>query len=189
MNSIHSTNIIRFRAHDSLIKGHSISKKDSTVVRLNDGKWLCVRHNGETGRFKVYERIEDWTSELPLNDGLICLTDEATRVEYMKPGSGLKRAAEPKPADEEPKQISNFQIGENILRIISMAELCITTSGRIHYITELMRYLISIPNYVRNHPNFHQTVQEKCIEYMNSEEFMENADLHHAVYQAYTTFA
>lgn len=189
MNSIHAANKLRFRTHDSLIKGTPVSKKDSTVVRLNDGKWLCVRHNGETGRFKVYERIEDWMSELPRKDGVICLTDEATRVEYMKPGAGLKRAVEPKPAEEEPKQISNFQIGDNILRIISMAQLCITTSGRIHYITELMRYLVTVPNYVRNHPAFHKTVLDKCSEYMNSEEFMENADLHHAVYQAYTTFA
>ena len=184
MNSVHTANKLRFRTHVSLVKGRAVSKKDSTVVRLNDGKWLCVRRNGETGRFKSYECIEDWMSELPRNDGVICLTDEATRVERMKPGEGVKRVAK-----EEPKPITDKQIGDNILNMISMANTCITNSGRVRCITELMRYLVSVPNYVRNNPDFHETIKNKCNEYMESDEFMENADLHHAVYQAYTTFA
>jgi hypothetical protein len=184
MNSVHTANKLRFRTHFSLVKGQAVSKKDSTVVRLNDGKWLCVRRNGETGRFKTYERIEDWMSELPRNDGVICLTDEATRVERMKPGEGVKRVAK-----EEPKPITDKQIGENIMNMIAMANTCITTSGRVRCITELMRYLVSVPNYVRNNPEFHKIIKNKCNEYMESDEFMENTDLHHAVYQAYTTFA
>lgn len=187
MNSVHNSNKLRFRTHVSLVKGRAVSKKDSTVVRLNDGKWLCVRHNGKTGRFKVYDRIEEWICELPKNDGVICLTDKATHVERLESGVGLKKEQE---QEQEPeKNQKEDHIGANILRLISMANTCITTSGRVRYITELMRYIVSVPNYVRNHPDFHEVIKNKCMEYMESDEFMEDTDLHHAVYQAYTTFA
>jgi hypothetical protein len=185
MSSIQTSNKLRFRTHFSLVKGHAASNKDSTIVRLQDGKWLCVRSNGQTGRFGVYENIEQWVKELPRNDGVICLTDDATRVERMKPGSGK---TPPKNQNQNPVSISDEDITANIQRIMAMADTCITTSGRVRYITELMRYLVSVPNYVRNHPVFREAVMNKCDEYMESDEFSENVDFHHAVYEVYTAF-
>jgi hypothetical protein len=174
MNSFSDVNKLRFRTYYSMAKGYPASVKDSTIVRLYNGRWLCVRKNGVTGQLGLYQTAEDWMRELPTSDGLVCLNMKATRAIPV----------ERKPAASPPKRpatsIKLPPLQELKLRLSNIA-LCLDDESRIYRIIELFRFIARIPDTINGAPGLCETVLQKCAEFKCQNVRMRNEELEEAI--------